>query len=308
MALNKKEQFTLFLTFVVVLILGLGVKIAFAASNSEFMWGNIVLDNKAKEMKDANVNLVVYPHWMHRILFRCKVCHYTLVIDKKGGNNITMDKIAKGEACGRCHDGRISFDTKQCNRCHSLRDDQTLEGAKYTTKTIFLPENSSELKKIAEKIGAVWKPEKLGGDKEKDFPRDKFGFINWVKLIESGAIKPIHSLDPKEKDETRDTKILFQVLGDFEDNVLFPHPLHTFWVKCEQCHKGKGKKPMLFKPVLGSNRIRMRDQVKNQNFCIHCHGRVSFPAANCTGCHKFPRDYKFKDKNVIIREELPDAQ
>ncbi|MFQ5899958.1 MAG: c(7)-type cytochrome triheme domain-containing protein [Thermodesulfobacteriota bacterium] len=268
------------------------------------MWGNIVQYNKLDEMKAAGVNLVVYPHWIHRIWFKCKVCHYTLEVDQKGTNDITMERIKKGEVCGKCHNGNISFDTTECNRCHSLTEEQTIEGPRYTTKNILSSENTEELKKIAARVGAEWNPEKLEG---KDFPRDRFGFINWVGMMNSGVIKPIHSLDPDEKDETRETEILFQVLSDFVDNILWPHKLHTYWVKCEQCHEGKGEKQMLFKPVLGANKIRMRTMVKEKKFCIHCHGKVSFPIADCIRCHKYPKDAEF-DENVLKREELPDAQ
>ncbi|MFQ5901508.1 MAG: c(7)-type cytochrome triheme domain-containing protein, partial [Thermodesulfobacteriota bacterium] len=274
---------------------------------TEFMWGNIVLYNKLEEMKAANVNLVVYPHWIHRIWFKCKVCHYTLEVDMKGTNDISMERIEKGEACGKCHNGEISFnatDKTMCNRCHSLKEDQTIEGPIFTTRNILAAEHTQRLKEVAAKVGAEWNPEKLKGD---DFPRDKFGFINWVKMMYTGVVKPIHSLDPNEKDETRDTKILFQVLSDYVDNILWPHDLHTFWIKCEQCHEGKGEKARLFNPVLGANRIRMRDMVKEKKFCIHCHGKVSFPIADCLRCHKYSKDAEIEEE-FLLREELVDAE
>jgi c(7)-type cytochrome triheme protein len=39
----------------------------------------------------------------------------------KGSSEMGMAKITKGEFCGRCHNGRLSFgvkDRKNCSRCH----------------------------------------------------------------------------------------------------------------------------------------------------------------------------------------------
>ena len=50
---------------------------------------------------------VVFPHWFHRIRFRCKVCHADLGFQfKAGGNDINMLKIIDGEYCGACHNGQ----------------------------------------------------------------------------------------------------------------------------------------------------------------------------------------------------------
>lgn len=62
----------------------------------------------------------VFPHWAHRIRFRCYVCHPSIFEMKAGATKITMDAIREGKLCGTCHNGKIawevSFDT--CNRCH----------------------------------------------------------------------------------------------------------------------------------------------------------------------------------------------
>jgi len=62
----------------------------------------------------------VFPHWVHRIRFKCYACHPEIFEMKAGANAITMDDIREGKFCGACHNGKIawevSFDT--CNRCH----------------------------------------------------------------------------------------------------------------------------------------------------------------------------------------------
>jgi c(7)-type cytochrome triheme protein len=62
----------------------------------------------------------VFPHWYHRIRFRCKVCHADLGFKfKAGGNQITMAKIIDGQFCGACHNGEISWSVENCGMCHS---------------------------------------------------------------------------------------------------------------------------------------------------------------------------------------------
>lgn len=62
----------------------------------------------------------VFPHWFHRIRFKCYACHPSITEMKAGANRITMDDISAGKFCGVCHNGKIAwevnFDT--CARCH----------------------------------------------------------------------------------------------------------------------------------------------------------------------------------------------
>lgn len=63
---------------------------------------------------------VVFPHWFHRIRFRCKVCHGDLGFQfKAGGNDINMVKIIDGQYCGACHDGDVAWSIENCELCHS---------------------------------------------------------------------------------------------------------------------------------------------------------------------------------------------
>ena len=61
-----------------------------------------------------------FPHSVHRIQFRCYVCHEDRFVMKGGANDITMDAITAGKFCGACHNGKtafqVGFDT--CQRCH----------------------------------------------------------------------------------------------------------------------------------------------------------------------------------------------
>ncbi len=64
--------------------------------------------------------VAVFPHWIHRIQFKCYVCHDAIFKMKAGANPITMDAISGGEYCGTCHNGKIAFQVNfdTCPRCH----------------------------------------------------------------------------------------------------------------------------------------------------------------------------------------------
>ncbi len=80
-------------------------------------YGDVVINNFADA---ANMRPVVFPHWFHRVRFRCKVCHADLGFEfKAGGNKITMAKIIDGQFCGACHNGEIAWSVENCAMCHS---------------------------------------------------------------------------------------------------------------------------------------------------------------------------------------------
>ena len=62
----------------------------------------------------------IFPHWVHRIRYRCYVCHPAPFAMQQGENPVTMEKINKGEYCGACHNGKIGFKVEftTCARCH----------------------------------------------------------------------------------------------------------------------------------------------------------------------------------------------
>jgi len=106
--------------FVILLMTCLGISASILSTrtvNAE--WGDIVLNSKSKSMHKAGVKPVVFPHWFHRIRFKCKVCHEDIFIIKKGANDINMTKIMSGEYCGKCHNGLVAWAPLYCERCHS---------------------------------------------------------------------------------------------------------------------------------------------------------------------------------------------
>jgi len=74
-----------------------------------------------REASKQQMPAAMFPHWFHRIRFKCTACHPAIFRMKKGSNPISMTGIMGGEWCGRCHNGRIAWlpGLQTCNRCHS---------------------------------------------------------------------------------------------------------------------------------------------------------------------------------------------
>jgi c(7)-type cytochrome triheme protein len=97
------------------LALGLAASVSFAPARAEY--GDVVINNYSDA---AGVRPVVFPHWFHRVRFRCKVCHTDLGFKfQAGGNDINMVKIIDGQYCGACHNGSIAWPVENCDLCHS---------------------------------------------------------------------------------------------------------------------------------------------------------------------------------------------
>ena len=87
--------------------------------------GDLQFERRPSESVDAASELQsfppsIFPHWIHRINYRCDACHDSLFEMKRGGTPVTMDLMKKGKVCGACHNGKLAFgsDFQSCNRCH----------------------------------------------------------------------------------------------------------------------------------------------------------------------------------------------
>ncbi len=266
----------------------------------ELVPGNFVLNVNADEMEKAGVAPVIYPHWVHRSYFRCKVCHENLEVMKRGANKITHEKLDNGGVCGACHNGETSFSTtekEQCARCHLFN---TPEADKLIDYSYY---DEKKFTDTAKRLGSKWDGSKLIDGK---FPTDKYGFLNFVKLDESGAFEPLSSLgDGAATDEgVRETEILFQVPEKFSfmlKNVLWSHKIHSTWINCSICHESTPERERIFTEKAGETRVSMVE-IKEGKSCGTCHGRVSFPVSDCKRCH----NHKGTEvgKKVIVRESI----
>jgi c(7)-type cytochrome triheme protein len=88
-------------------------------NDAQAEYGDVVINNYSD---GAGMRPVVFPHWFHRVRFRCKVCHADLGFEfKAGGNQINMLKIIDGQFCGACHNGELAWSVENCNLCHSAK-------------------------------------------------------------------------------------------------------------------------------------------------------------------------------------------
>ena len=85
-----------------------------------------VLDMDVIMAQTANMPNVRFPHLAHTEWLACDNCHPKIFIPQKEANNVSMDKIFKGEFCGRCHD-KVAFSLLTCERCHSVKHETSSE-------------------------------------------------------------------------------------------------------------------------------------------------------------------------------------
>src|SRR3989304_495433 len=107
---------------------GLGVLVAAPDLGAEY--GDIVMNLEAEK---AEMPPVVFPHWFHRIRFKCKVCHEEIFVMRAGANHVTMIEIIKGNYCGKCHNGRIAWAPLYCDRCHAGKSEFQIPEARGQT-------------------------------------------------------------------------------------------------------------------------------------------------------------------------------
>ncbi len=85
-----------------------------AAPGSATTLGDIIYSRKAGPGDWAPA---YFPHWVHRIKYKCYACHDTLFPMRRGGNP-TMAGMSTGASCGACHNGKTAFGLDTCQRCH----------------------------------------------------------------------------------------------------------------------------------------------------------------------------------------------
>jgi len=213
-------------------------------------YGNVVLDRSTKG--GEIMKPVVFPHWVHRAKYTCKVCHTDIGFAFKAGTaEIKMADIQDGKYCGTCHNGKIAFEPIECDRCHSYGTEQT--------------------RKITDRL--------------KDMPKDFFGNkVNWVNAAQDGAIKPAASPDGTEEMSGFDMDIILPTtkFKPAPPNVKFPHKAHTDLLDCTSCHES------IFKQQQGGNPEMNMMKIISGQYCGVCHLKVAFPIDDCFRCHSEP--------------------
>jgi c(7)-type cytochrome triheme protein len=221
-------------------------------------YGNVVMRNHAARVDS---DPVVFPHWLHRAKYTCRLCHVDLGFAMTGGETgVSEEDNQNGLYCGACHNGTEAFAAEEpgkdgakiqhCDRCHSHDKRIELEFDFY--------------------------------EFVKGLPRARFGNrVDWMKAEDDGLIELKDYLEgisiPARDLMTPEDRVLQnEVVG--MPAILFSHEKHTVWSGCELCH------PQIFG-------IRRRAQVYDMQdifegrFCGACHGSVAFPNTDCRQCH-----------------------
>jgi c(7)-type cytochrome triheme protein len=108
-----------------------------ASDEARAEYGDVVINNYSDQ---AGMRPVVFPHWFHRIRYRCKVCHADLGFKfKAGGNEINMVKVIDGQFCGACHNGEVAWSIENCNMCHSAKPGTPTQVHESTTNSLVTP-------------------------------------------------------------------------------------------------------------------------------------------------------------------------
>ena len=100
------------LSTVVVLL----VSVPLVSGGAGVGYGDVVMNNYSQQ---RGIAPVVFPHSIHRLHFRCNVCHEELGFAMNAGaNKIEMASIIQGKYCGACHNGKIAWGVASCDQCH----------------------------------------------------------------------------------------------------------------------------------------------------------------------------------------------
>lgn len=63
-----------------------------------------------------------FPHWIHRLRYRCDACHDSLFEMKLGASVITKQLMKERKSCGACHnedlESAFPVSFENCDRCH----------------------------------------------------------------------------------------------------------------------------------------------------------------------------------------------
>lgn len=63
---------------------------------------------------------VEFSHQSHAKKYGCGECHPQTFNMKRGTTHITMDDMYQGLTCGKCHNGKVTFSSTECEKCHSM--------------------------------------------------------------------------------------------------------------------------------------------------------------------------------------------
>jgi len=133
------------ISFVVLtLMVFIGFATAFQTNDAEAEYGDIVMNNYSD---DGGIRPVIFPHWFHRIRYRCKICHSDLGFKlQAGASKIDMLKIINGEFCGACHNGEVAWSIENCDICHTAKSGSPTQVHNSTIQLLVTPKDKPKPK------------------------------------------------------------------------------------------------------------------------------------------------------------------
>jgi c(7)-type cytochrome triheme protein len=215
-------------------------------------YGDVLMNRLSAEKE--GVIPVVFPHWVHRMKYTCRVCHDELEFALKANDTgvVCGNGEVKDKYCTICHNGKIAFAPKgdegdNCKQCHNA--------------------NASPNR---EKFFAL----------QKSLPTAKFGNeIDWVKALDNGLIKPKASLSDGYQAIGMDKTLTLAAEMSGIPPAVFPHKAHVQWLDCSNCH------PDIFNIKKKTTKHFSMSRILNGEFCGVCHLRIAFPLDECKKCH-----------------------
>ena len=125
--------------------MALGALLGIVSTDLRAEYGDVVINNYSDA---SGMRPVVFPHWFHRIRYRCKVCHADLGFKfKAGGNEISMVKVIDGQFCGACHNGDVAWSVENCNMCHSAKPGTPTQVHESTINSLVVPAGAAKEKR-----------------------------------------------------------------------------------------------------------------------------------------------------------------
>lgn len=266
-------------------------------STARAEYGDVIMNQRCTAEEVAPV---VFPHWFHRIRYRCAVCHEDLGFAlKAGGTHITMRHIIDGRYCGACHDGDIAWASDRCDLCHSGIGGLATRTVKGTSGVEPADRNPPPT------VDGIH-DSKLWGTQLLQAPREAFAglppsnggnYVNWTEALVRGRVVPRHNRrDRQGKPEVLHLDVVRKIgkVWGATPPAVFPHAAHSEWMGCVACH------PALFSAQKGKNTMTMAELMAGKK-CAVCHGSVAFPIGECRRCHYDP------SSDVARASSLPES-
>jgi c(7)-type cytochrome triheme protein len=225
-----------------------GANFAFPPPPPPEEFGNLLLDRTASA---HGVKPVSFSHWLHRLRYTCRVCHFEIQFNfQRGTTEITEEANRAGQYCGTCHDGKELFGHQKpedCEKCHN-----------------------GDLRRGVAHVAKLWR-----------LPEAKYGNrVDWDAALETGAIKPLSQLTiPPAADSAFSGTVMLEAVWAMGPDAVFPHGKHTDWLDCNDCH------PTIFNIKKKFNEGLEMMNIVDGEFCGVCHRTVAFPLTDCVRCH-----------------------